>query len=102
MAVSTRNSAEIRALKARIILRNRLKREPSRADVDKYLRGGSNVSLSYGVIAAAFRAGEEVCLIHVPLKPFSDVNRHPQKLVCEAIECAWFDWGLATTIQRNP
>jgi hypothetical protein len=67
MAVSTRHRAELRALKARIILRNSFKREPSPADVEEYLRRGSNDSLSYGVIAAAFRAGEEVCLKFVYL-----------------------------------
>lgn len=67
MAASSRHRAELRGLKARIILRKTFKREPNSSEIEEYLRTGSNDSLSYEVIAAAFRAGEEVYLTFVYL-----------------------------------
>jgi len=49
-----------RALRARIKLRNELKREPSTTEVLEFLRSRSNDGLLYKDISAAFRANEEV------------------------------------------
>lgn len=49
-----------RALRARIKLRNELKREPSTAEVLKFLRSHSDDGLLYKDVSAAFRANEEV------------------------------------------
>jgi hypothetical protein len=57
---SARYMAVLHALRARIILRNKFKREPSSTEVDKYLMSDSNDDLPYKVISAAFRAGKEV------------------------------------------
>ena len=54
------NSAAHRALKARITLRNEFKREPYSTEVLKYLTSHPNDKVSYKVVGAAFRAGEEV------------------------------------------
>jgi hypothetical protein len=57
---SARYMTGLHALRARIILRNKFKREPSSTEVDKYLTSDSNDDLPYKVGSAAFRAGEEV------------------------------------------
>jgi hypothetical protein len=48
------------ALRARIKLRNELKREPSTTEILEFLRSRSNDGLLYKDISAAFRANEEV------------------------------------------
>ena len=55
------NTAAHRALKARITLRNRFKREPYSTEVLEYLARNFDFDVPYKVISAAFRAGEEVC-----------------------------------------
>jgi len=55
-----RNGAVPRALKARIILRKKLKREPESTEVIEYLTGHPNDDIPYTVVSAVFRAGEEV------------------------------------------
>jgi len=54
------NTPVLRTLRARIILRNKFKREPQSAEVLEYLMSDSNDTLPYRVVSAAFRAGEEV------------------------------------------
>jgi len=76
------NSVALRALRARIILRNKHKREPHPTEVLQSLTSDSNYLLPYRVVSAAFRDGEE-------------------KLICEAIQCIGYDSNLATIIQRN-
>ena len=58
---SSSNPGVYRALKARIILRNRLKREPCPTEVLEHLRSNLNDNIPYKVVSAAFRADEEVC-----------------------------------------
>ena len=65
---SARYMVRLHALRARIILRNKFKREPSSTEVDKYLTSDSNRELPYKVVSATFRAGEEVCPKFVPLR----------------------------------
>jgi len=55
-----RNGAIPRALKARIILRNKLKREPDSTEVLEYLMSHLDNNIPFPVVGAAFRAGEEV------------------------------------------
>jgi len=76
------NGTVFRTLRARIILRNKFKREPQSTEVIEYLTSRSDHTLPYSVVSAAFRAGEE-------------------KLICEAIQCIGYDSNLATIIQRN-
>ncbi len=50
----------MRALRTRIELRNKNKREPSASEVRAHLQCQFTDQLSYSEIAAAFRSGEEV------------------------------------------
>ena len=54
------NTVVLRTLRARIILRNKFKREPQSTEVLEYLTSDSSDIISYKVVSAAFRAGEEV------------------------------------------
>jgi hypothetical protein len=66
--MSVSNLPEYRALRARLILRSQIMREPSTIEVLEYLQGNpnaANAGLSYKDISAVFRAGEEVRLIYV-------------------------------------
>ena len=63
--MSVSNFPEYRALRARLILRSQIMREPSTIEVFEYLQGNPNAGLSYKDISAVFRAGEEVRLIYV-------------------------------------
>jgi len=60
ISASTRYMAVLHALKARIILRNKFKREPHSTEVHEYLMSDSDDDIGYKVVSAAFRAGEEV------------------------------------------
>jgi len=52
--------AAFRTLRARIILRNKFKREPQDPEVLEYLLSDSNGTVTYTEVSAAFQAGEEV------------------------------------------
>jgi len=82
MTCSSQYMAVLHALKARIILRNKFKREPSSTEIHEYLMSDSNDDVGHKVVAAAFRAGEE-------------------KMVYGVIQCIGYDANLATIIQRN-
>src|SRR5260221_591347 len=58
--VSGPNGTVFGTLRARIILRNKFKREPQSTEVVEYLTNGSKDTLPYTTVSAAFRAGEEV------------------------------------------
>ena len=53
-------STAYRAIKVRIILRNKFKREPSSTEVLEYLMSHPDDRVPFKAVAAAFRAGEEV------------------------------------------
>jgi len=61
MTANSQYMAVLHALKTRIILRNKFKREPSSTEIHEYLMSDSNDDIGYMVVSAAFRAGEEVC-----------------------------------------
>ncbi|KAH9980783.1 hypothetical protein BJV74DRAFT_84163 [Russula compacta] len=72
----------MRAIRARIKLRDELEREPSTTEIEEYLLGRSNVEVTYKEVGSALRAGEE-------------------KMVYEGIQCTGYDSNLATLIQRS-
>jgi len=83
--MSVSNLPEYRALRARLILRSQIMREPSTIEVLEYLQGNpnaANAGLSYKDISAVFRAGEE-------------------EMECVGIQCVGYDTNLARIIQRN-
>jgi hypothetical protein len=60
LSPSGANTAVVRTFRVRIILRNKLKREPHSAEILEYLTSGQSDAIPYKDISAAFRAGEEV------------------------------------------
>lgn len=76
------NSPAMRILRARIDLRNRIKREPSASEVQDHMRHQFTDQVTYRDISAAFRSEKE-------------------KLVVEGIKCIEYDSHLATMIQRE-
>ncbi|KAI0281225.1 hypothetical protein BGY98DRAFT_959328, partial [Russula aff. rugulosa BPL654] len=71
-----------RAIRARIELRNKIKREPSASEVQAYMLHQFTDQITYKDISAAFRSGEE-------------------KLTVVGIECMEYDSHLATMVQRQ-
>ncbi|KAI0275195.1 hypothetical protein BC834DRAFT_36689 [Gloeopeniophorella convolvens] len=57
--LQTGASLEMRYLRARISLRNRLGRKPSRAEVEGSLKIGNSASVAYAELSAAFSSGKE-------------------------------------------
>ena len=55
-----RSTAVIHALEARIVLRNKFKREPSSTEIDEHLMSNSNGRPPQSVVSMAFKAGKEV------------------------------------------
>lgn len=71
----------MRALRARIELRNIKKREPAVAEVEEYLRLHFEDQMTFKQISAAFQSGDE-------------------KMIVDGIYCTAYDSQLATIIQR--
>jgi hypothetical protein len=55
-----RSTAVIHALEARIVLRNKFKREPSSTEIDEHLMSNSNDRPPHRVVSMAFQMGKEV------------------------------------------
>jgi len=55
-----RGSPAMRAIRARIELRNKIEREPSASKVQAYMRHQFEDQVTYKEIATAFRSGKEV------------------------------------------
>ena len=55
-----RSTAVIHALEARIVLRNRFKREPSSTEIDEHLMSNLNDRPLQRVVSIAFQTGKEV------------------------------------------
>jgi hypothetical protein len=53
-------SPAMRIIRARIVLRNRIKREPSASEVQDYMRHQFTDKVTYKDISAAFRSEKEV------------------------------------------
>jgi hypothetical protein len=58
--VSFRNSPAMRAVRARIDLRNKIEREPTFSEVQAYMRHEFTDKVTFKEVSAAFRSGKEV------------------------------------------
>ncbi len=56
----------MRALRARIELRNKQKCEPTAAEVGEYLQLHFKDRMTFKQVSNAFRSGDEVCRLAVP------------------------------------
>ena len=93
----------MRALRARIKLRNIQKREPAAAEVEEYSRLHFEDRMTFKQVSAAFQSGDEVhrplLLSHNAVVIMTEVQ-YCQKMIVDGIYCIAYDPQLATIIQR--
>ena len=95
------SSSDARALRARLNLRHQYGREPSAAEVQKWLKmNGSSQVVTYATVHAAYCSGEEVRLVHRPGLPIKlRFCVYVQTVGFEVIKCIGYDVELARRMQ---